>query len=436
MTKSYVYAERNIENGKMNIGYKGSKGESKITYITSLSNEDFWEDYALGKMERSILFEGDDKIAKSVEWFALEYGCSVKPELMYNKSNNAHRGDESLLIPEIKKVVVDYIQGKGNGIVHESHFDSDKKLVAQIIEDIDNGHYKDSIKMISTKDAVKMDRNQVRDVDVDIAHAAEIKKRMIENPAKARETFGPIVAVVRKSNGPIIIDGNSRLYAASSTKGWNEVPMIFLNESLFGNSEKHRMNNYDLFGTSANKGEFEVKKPNNVATIKRNMNNFLVREGLINLSDPMIAERAWELLEDRFEEATNTKDQLKTAIEGVFKDYEKQQAEIKYQQNIITYDKKFFTDYKFDKYESKGVAAINVIMGQLEHGEAFAYICRRMRNVKAKKGAIIIHYKNKWEYAREQEEDWIGDLNSLIKYMKTFNPQLDIAIDVLPAFRQ
>ena len=40
MSKCYVYAWRNVNNGKMNIGYKSPNGEEH-TYITSLKNTEF-----------------------------------------------------------------------------------------------------------------------------------------------------------------------------------------------------------------------------------------------------------------------------------------------------------------------------------------------------------------------------------------------------------
>jgi len=49
--------------------------------------------------------------------------------------------------------------------------------------------------------------------------------------------------------------------------------------------------------------------------------------------------------------------------------------------------------------------------------------------VKKKKGAIVLYFKNKNELAIEDQEKHIDKLRDMINYM-----QLDITIDVLPAF--
>jgi len=95
--KCYVYGFRNIENGMMNIGYKSPKTD-RPDYISSISNPQFWEDYYKGKVEKSLLFEGNafqDDLAQTIEWFGLDYGMSWNKNKFYNKSNNAHCVDES-----------------------------------------------------------------------------------------------------------------------------------------------------------------------------------------------------------------------------------------------------------------------------------------------------------------------------------------------------
>ena len=100
MSTVSVYGFRNRINGKMNIGVKSADGEDMLTYITSLNDEEFWGDYSKGLMEKSILFIGESKqedLAKTIEWFALKYGISTKPDKFYLKKNNAHCVNEKLL---------------------------------------------------------------------------------------------------------------------------------------------------------------------------------------------------------------------------------------------------------------------------------------------------------------------------------------------------
>ena len=84
MAKCYVYAWKNVNNGKMNIGYK-SPNNQEYTYITSLKNTEFWKDYSFGLLKKNVLFVGDESeenIAKSVEWFALKYAVAIITKIM------------------------------------------------------------------------------------------------------------------------------------------------------------------------------------------------------------------------------------------------------------------------------------------------------------------------------------------------------------------
>ena len=131
MSTVSVYGFRNRINGKMNIGVKSADGEDMLTYITSLNDEEFWEDYSKGLMEKSILFIGESKhedLAKTIEWFALKYGISTKPEKFYLKKNNAHCVDEKLLTKKIKEIVIDYING-GPGIDIPDAYAEDKTSI-------------------------------------------------------------------------------------------------------------------------------------------------------------------------------------------------------------------------------------------------------------------------------------------------------------------
>lgn len=430
--KCYVYGFRNIENGMMNVGYKSPKTD-KLDYISSISNPQFWEDFYTGKVEKHLLFEGDahqDDLAQTIEWFGLEYGMSWDKSKFYNKSNNAHCVNESLLTDDLKEFIVNWIEGRNSGISPEDQYAADKAIVTGIKENISSGNYKTVL--VSIKKVLAYDRNQIRVEKIDVNHVKKIKSRFDQNAKDAWEWFltDPIVVVVcrrgRKTDY-MILDGNSRLEAVSKT-ALKEVPVVYINESEFGSDEKSRLNNYDLFGQLANKEAFVVKKSNTDADIKRNVNNFLVREN-IDLSDPLQVEAARELVYQRFSIITPDKTKLNGIFRSILHDFTTQQNCLKYQSNLIAYDENFLTNYKIKKYDLKGIASIHATVSKAEHATALAYVLRRMKNMKKTKGAIVLYYKSKNEMANEEQEKWIDDMIETIKFMN-----LDIVVDVLPAF--
>jgi len=426
MVKSLVYGYRNLETGEMNIGSKTAKGEDRSTYITSLKDSRFWEARALGKMIPSLLFEGDEATAKAVEHFALGYGIKVAPEKMYLKQNNATGKNEALLTPEIMRVVVDYINSGGNGIsIPNSSFENDKILEC-ISRNLKNSVYE--IHQLYIDEVLNYERNQVREKQYDEEEVREIHKRMEENPEEALKVFGPIVISVRKNGSRIVIDGNTRLQAASRTRGWKKVPVVFINENEFGQTEKQIKHNWTIFGLFANKDKFEVKKPNTKGDIKRNINNFLFEEKY-NLLDLTQRDNVVKIIKDNFEKVCSTKDQCVTIIKSIIKDLELEQAELQYQNNLITYNQEDKTTYEVNKYNLKGIATICVPINQAINGEAIGYIKNRMYNARNKKGAIIFYYPSKLHIVKEAQEGWIANLQKIIDFHEE-----DIIIDVLPPF--
>lgn len=421
-----VYGYRNICDKKMNIGLKTSAGESMLTYITSVSSPGFWSEYSKGHMKYSLLFEGDEDTARTVEWFALQYGTAVKKDMFYNVKNNAHCIDESLLTSEIKKVVIDWIEEDGEGILVQGHYTQDKSTVTNISDNIRTGVY-ETVEL-SLTEVEEFMRNQVRVEEFDASHVSKIAIKMRENPAEARLAFGPIIVVVKADKSKWILDGNSRFQAAKKVKGWNTVPVIYINENEFGNDDKARQNNYDLFGLLENKESFEIKKSNTNSDLKRNIHNFIISEKF-DLSKPLHVDRAREMIYDRFSIVCESKQQLNGILASILRDYEKHAAGLKYQKNLITYDDAFFETYEWTNYGIKDVATVHSSQTKARHAEVLGWMLRRMRNVKSDKGAIILYFKNKEELVNEDDEKWIEDLKSAIRYSN-----LPIEVDVLPAF--
>jgi hypothetical protein len=424
MSKAYVYAWRNVNNGKMNIGYK-SPNDKEHTYITSLKNTEFWRDYSHGLLKKSILFTSDDSnIAKSVEWFALKYAVATSKDKLYNPSNNGSKGDESLIPKQTKQLVIDYIEGRTEAIPPIQK-DEDVDFAEQLSQRIKNGEFE--IHRILASEIAKYSRNQVRSKDKDLENIRKIRTAIMEDPASARKIYGPIVVVV-KSNGKMIIDGNSRFEAANGIVGWETLPVVFINESEFGETELQRQDNYDLVGLYENKPSKEIKSSNSWNDLKRNVTNYIHRHNF-DLSKPSHVDRARQVIYSRFTKVCDSRQQLNGILVSIINDNEKKLAELKYEKNLLTYDSAFVERYKWEKYVSKDISCVFIKASEAKFAKAIGYIHNAMYSDKLHKGAIVFYYDSKSELVTEEKEKHIEKLKQIIKFAK-----LPITVEVLPAF--
>lgn len=429
MSKCYVYAWRNVNNGKMNIGYKSPNGEEH-TYITSLKNMEFWKDYSHGLLKKSILFVGGEKqanIAKSVEWFALNYAVKTAKDRLYNPGNNANKGDETLIPKSTKQLIVDYIEGRSEGIPPLNQ-DQDADFAESLSNRIKNGEFE--IHQIPRVEIERYSRNQVRTKDKVIEHIRNIRTKIMENPEKARKIFGPIVVAVKTSNEKMIIDGNSRFAATEGVVGWEILPVIYINESEFGETELQRQDNYDLVGLYENRAPDEIKEENSWNDLKRNIVNYLVRHN-IDLAKKYHVDRARQIIYERFLCVCESKQQLNGILKSIISDFDKSQAELKYEKNLISYDEKYIEQLKWKNYYSKDIACIVVKASEAKFMKAIGYIQHAMFNDKLSKGAIVFHYTSKSELVTEETDKWIEKTKKVIKYHG-----LPITVEVLPAFEK
>lgn len=428
--KVYVYGWRQPITGMMNIGYKSPNGQDMYTYISSIRDtSEFWVEHSYGRVKQYILFEGDssqDNVAKTLEWFALDYGMAVAKNKFYNAKNNAHCVDESLLTPEMKQIVIDFIEGNGNGLPVLR--DKDADLVDEIHNNIKAGNYVSHNMAIS--DALKTNYIQVRVERIKPGHVREIKNRMLGDPAAARKTFTPIVIVVNSVGTRTLIDGNHRLHAVAEIKGWTEVPVVFINEDEFGDTDEARLDNYELFGIVANKSAFETKEENTDEDIKRAINNYLYRHQ-IDLTNPIHMDRARDIVYSRWAKSVNTKQRLNGILRSLYNDIKKHQAVLKYQDNLLVYSEAFLKQHCWNNYGKKNVATITDSVSSARFAGSLGKIIRRMRNLNAKKGAIVLHYQSKFEIANEEAEGNVADMIDAINFMG-----LDITVEILPPFAE
>jgi hypothetical protein len=427
MAKSYVYAWRNINNGKMNIGYKSPNGEEH-TYITSLKNGEFWKDYSYGLLKKSILFVGDEKqanIAKSVEWFALDYATAVAKDRLYNPGNNASKGDDSLIPKETKKLIVDFIEGRSEGmplLVQDEDVDFAEKLSARIKA----GEFE--IHQVARAVIAQYNRNQVRNKEKDLVNIGKIKTAIVEDPASARKIFGPIIVVVQANGNKMIIDGNSRFAATENMIGWEILPVVYINECEFGATELQRQDNYDLVGLYENKPSKEVKAPNTWADLKRNVVNYLVRHNY-DLSKPHHVDAARGAIYSRFTSVCESKQQLNGILKSILSDFDKKQAELQYESNLLAYDEAFMARKKTE-CAFKDISCVFAKASEAKFMKAIGYCQHAMFNDKLNKGVIVFYYSNKSEIVEEEQgAGWIKKLKKVIKFHN-----LPITVEVLPAF--
>lgn len=424
----YVYAYRNIESSKMYIGLQPA---GKSFYISSSENPEFWQDYSCGLLKRSIIYVGKEQdldTAKTLEWFALKYGTKVSRDLMYNYKNNAHCVDEALITPEMKEVIIDYIEGKTEGIEIENSFADENQRIKTIADNIAGSKY--DVQQVPLNQLSSYSKNQVRVETIKPHHVSKLVNAMEENPEKISELLDPITVVVKSDGERTILDGNNRTAALMKVRGISTAPVIFINESEFGSNEKTRKTNYNFFGMLMNKEGDKIREYNSDEDIKRQMQNFILEQKL-DISQPLQEERARKLIYDRFILVIPSKKKLSGLFKSVQNRIQKTEASLKYQSNIIAYDDAFFERYEWENYGKDNIATVHAQMSKAKHGQAFGYICRRMKNVSADKGAIVLHYTSKMEIAEHEDGSWLKDLKDTINFH-----QLDIQVDVLPAFEE
>ena len=430
-TQVKVYGYRNVLSDMV---YIGKEEPGKDFYVSSSNNSDFWRDYSKGLLQKTILFIADGNVrqninkASALEHFSLQFAFdTIGKDMLYNPRNNAHSAHERLLSSDEKRVAVDWISKKGAGIVFENSFIDDRERMTELVRKIEEGEFE--TQMVPLSDLIKFGTHQVRVEKYLPGHVNNIAQALIEKPENLFDPskFHPIIVVVTK-DGNFVIDGNNRVAAVKKVRGIENVPVIFLNETEFGETEKIREGNYDLFGIMMNREDEVMQEKNSNSDLKRSFQKLIEREGL-DLSKTHHVERARKLAEDRF---LGTVIPQKKKFAGVWKsfmnDFQKGVAEELYGENLKIYESDFLAAYGWEKYESNDIAYIVAQMSKTEHAEAYAYVSRRMKNLKLNKGAIILHYTNANEYSKFKDGYWLDDLRETIAHMG-----VDVVVDVLPA---
>jgi len=271
MKKRYdaiTYGWRNIENGKMYIGYHKTN-EQYDGYVFSSEDEEANLAWSYGKLKRSILYRGKQSVAITLENFLLKSVSAHKNEQFYNQSVGGGEGcvrDFSNLTDEIKKVGLDWIAGI-DPVYKTTKSRINKDDMEFLCVHVKSGKYKiHPAEKVSVIHALP--RNQVRLNVIEHEHKEAIIERMRDDPAAARKNVSPVIVCVHDNGYMEIIDGNHTIDAAHDA-GWLEIPVIYINYSEF----KFKQENIDYFGYMMNHEE-KIKKPNSKDDLKQAIMRF------------------------------------------------------------------------------------------------------------------------------------------------------------------
>lgn len=248
-SEAFVYGWKNIENGKMYVGYHKSK-EINDGYVFSSENLELREAWSYGKMRRSILHKGSASECITMERAILKKFDARRTDQWYNGTNGGGEGlgDWKSISDEDMAVAIDWVNGidpeEEKVDLHENV--GDGVSVYSIVENIKARRVYD-IKKIPVEEIQTYKNNQVRTTMYNHNKIKDIVERMRENPGQSRGIVAPIVVCVNEDKENVIIDGNHTANAVVSA-GWTHADVVFLNFSEFGNKKF----NIDQFGSWMN----------------------------------------------------------------------------------------------------------------------------------------------------------------------------------------
>ena len=404
-TRYFLYAWKKSKPVKINMGKKVSK---KTTYISSASAREFWDDLGADKLKQYCIFESDDDaVVSAAEWWGLNYGMSILgKDKFYNKFNNAHKGDQSLVTEEIKAKIVDFYKGR---LIAEDLEVEYSSLGSNIIDKVENGVY--DIVNISVHELLQYAKNQARAVTRNIANEDEIVKSYTLSPKQVMRDITPMTILERKNGSREIVNGHTRLGAASRCKGWNEIPCCIVSEKEFGKTKQEIESNIILAGSYANRISPVTTQTNTDDDLVFQMEKWLEIEGL-SYTEETTHEYIRELLSNKFAPMAGSKHKASGIVTKIFNNLEKNKNELSINQNLITYTDSELSEYCYETYEKHGIAVVRSTISNLKHfgpvGFVFNHVCK-MSNM-PEKLAVVLHCRSKNEYVK---------LNDLVKkYLK------------------
>ena len=421
--EAFVYGWRNVKNGKMYIGYRGTS-DVNDGYKFSSEDEELREAWSLGHLHRSILFRGKQADAITMERKLLKHVDARRTDTFYNKSNGGGAGiyDYNEISDEMAKVGIDWINGI-DPVEEKEMFDLvDKDLVDDIWQAVKDNQYEVVEEPISKIET--FEQNQVRLIMIDHSHVQAIADHMMHDPVEARKNVSPIIVCVTKDGINTIIDGNHTSKAVVKA-GWTSAPVIYINSSEF----LDKQSNIDHFGIIANHNP-KIKKPNSSQDCQRAIINLYTRN-LVDKDDD------FELLDsEKFKTTCEeilypqwTKSQISGNLKSARARVKTDHAQA--QMNFQTYSKPEL-DAIINEIEAKYPdLAVVTIQSAGVYNAGIGAVMNKMGGMDTWKGLIITHHGNINEH-----DAWAEGEKKLIKAMERMHPDCDVKYIVLDSFKK
>ena len=421
--QAFVYGWRNVHNGKMYIGYRGTS-DVNDGYKFSSEDTELKDAWSLGHLHRSILFRGKKADAITMERKLLKHVDARRSDNFYNKSNGGGVGiyDYNDISDDMAKVGIDWINGE-DPIEEKDIYDLiDNDLVEGIWQAVQKNQYEiieEPVTKIGT-----FEHNQVRLIMFDHNLVQSIAERMMHDPVEARKNVSPIIVCVTEDGVNTIIDGNHTSQAVVQA-GWTSAPVVYINSSEFLDNES----NIDYFGSIANHPS-KIKKPNSTQDCQRAIINlytrnlaeqdeeFKILEGQKFKSE---CERAFCNLWTMPQISAN----LKSAIVRIKTDHAKAQM------NFQTYSKPELDALTKEVEGANPNLAVVTIQSSAVYNSGTGAVMNKMGGMDVWEGLIIIHHGNLHEYDVRDESE-----NKLIKAMERMHPDCDVKYIFLDPFEK
>lgn len=430
-----LYGLKNRNNGKLVIGSKVSGDYA--SYVTSLQpDNEFWDDYRKGEVDRFVLATPSVEMTKAAEWMALDFGLSQFPNNFYNIKNSAHKVDERVN-PEIMKNIINFITGE-EFIDHTPKISDISERAKKLAEEIESNCY--PVVKVPTDVVLTYDRKQVRSDMTNEDTARKIAQFMRAHPQEAQQKINPITAVVMPDKKICINNGNTTLTAADWAH-WSVVPVVYVQWTDLCDDVKTLPDAQELLGSHLNKDDGFYKKTNSQNDLKAQFARIV--ENNMPDFDPNVTPVAGvsyikNLLEDYFLRGgiIPTPQQFEGAWKSFYSDATKKSHE-----RMITGKFRNWTESELKRkrwvdYEQHGIPCIYATADKLKLCQAATFALRHLKQkegvsgVKEKKGAIIIHYKNKSQVVDVEQNNLVQENSDFLKWLG-----YDISIEVLPYTR-
>ena len=422
--EAFVYGWRNVDNGKMYIGYRKSS-EIHDGYVTSSEDPEMKADRSLGLLHRSILFRGTSSDAITMERKLLKHADARRNDKFYNKSNGGGAGirDYNTITDEEAKVGIDWINGIDPVEKYDIYDLVDNVMVSEILTNVKEGKYQ--IIEIPVSEISKYKQNQVRLMMYNPKHRADIAAFMRDNPSEARKHISPIIVLVDKYGVRWIIDGNHTSGAVQDA-GWVTAPVIFLNSSLFGDKQS----NIDQFGILANHNP-KMKQGNKAEDCQRAVINLYTR----NLADLDDAEHTI-FRSEKFKQTCLTAFYGLWSNQVIVANLNKAIKRVRTEKAIADLNFQVYSKKDLDalikpiQQKDPTLAVISVTSGSV-YNSGIGGILNKMGGLNTWNGVLVVHHGGLSEY-----EAWQDSEAKLKAALNRVHPNCKIKYVLLDSFKK